>query len=80
MVMDQLETSTLPRFLERYLLLATVSDWYKADGQLDKSHWQQEANGRRNPSPRNRPSREAGRNEQNIGQYISELLVSELTF
>lgn len=31
------ETSTLPRFLERYLLLATVSDWYKADGQLDKA-------------------------------------------
>jgi len=31
------ETSTLPRFLERYLLLATVADWYKADGQLDKA-------------------------------------------
>ena len=31
------ETSTLPRFLERYLLLATVADWYKSDGQLSKS-------------------------------------------
>lgn len=31
------ETSTLPRFLERYLLLATISDWYKSDGQLSKS-------------------------------------------
>ena len=31
------ETSTLPRFLERYLLLATVADWYKADGQLEKA-------------------------------------------
>ena len=31
------ETSTLPRFLERYLLLATVADFYKADGQLEKS-------------------------------------------
>ena len=30
-------TTTLPRFLERYLLLACVSDWYKADGQLEKS-------------------------------------------
>ena len=36
------ETSTLPRFLERYLLLATVADWYKADGQLEKAA-QQEA-------------------------------------
>ena len=36
------ETSTLPRFLERYLLLATVADWYKADGQLEKAV-QQEA-------------------------------------
>ena len=31
------ETTTLPRFLERYLLLATISDWYKSDGQLSKS-------------------------------------------
>lgn len=31
------ETTTLPRFLERYLLLATVSDYYKADGMLEKS-------------------------------------------
>ena len=31
------EPSTLPRFLERYLLLATVADWYKSDGQLSKS-------------------------------------------
>ena len=30
-------TTTLPRFLERYLLLATISDFYKADGQLEKS-------------------------------------------
>jgi len=30
-------TTTLPRFLERYLVLACVSDWYKADGMLDKS-------------------------------------------
>jgi len=30
-------TTTLPRFLERYLLLACVSDWYKSDGQLEKS-------------------------------------------
>ena len=27
----------LPRFLERYLLLATISDYYKSDGQLSKS-------------------------------------------
>ena len=31
------ETATLPRFLERYLVLACVSDWYKADGMLEKS-------------------------------------------
>ena len=30
-------TIVLPRFLERYLLLATISDFYKADGQLEKS-------------------------------------------
>jgi hypothetical protein len=30
-------TTTLPRFLERYLILACVSDWYKADGMLEKS-------------------------------------------
>ena len=36
------ETSTLPRFLERYLLLATVADWYKADGQLDKASAQEQ--------------------------------------
>lgn len=30
-------TTTLPRFLERYLVLACVSDWYKADGMLQKS-------------------------------------------
>ena len=30
-------TTTLPRFLERYLLLATVADYYKADGMLEKS-------------------------------------------
>lgn len=30
-------TITLPRFLERYLVLACVSDWYKADGMLEKS-------------------------------------------
>lgn len=30
-------TTTLPRFLERYLVLACVSDWYKADGMLEKS-------------------------------------------
>lgn len=34
---DGSETTTLPRFLERYLLLATISDWYKSDGQLSKS-------------------------------------------
>ena len=30
-------TTTLPRFLERYLVLACVSDFYKADGMLEKS-------------------------------------------
>ena len=30
-------TTDLPRFLERYLVLACVSDWYKADGMLEKS-------------------------------------------
>ena len=30
-------TTTLPRFLERYLLLASISDFYKSDGQLEKS-------------------------------------------
>jgi len=30
-------TTTLPRFLERYLLLATVADYYKADAMLEKS-------------------------------------------
>ena len=30
-------TTTLPRFLERYLVLACVCDWYKADGMLEKS-------------------------------------------
>jgi len=34
---DPSETTTLPRFLERYLVLACVSDWYKADGMLEKS-------------------------------------------
>ena len=34
---DATETTTLPRFLERYLLLACVADFYKADGQLEKS-------------------------------------------
>jgi len=36
------ETATLPRFLERYLLLATISDWYKSDGQLEKSMQQEQ--------------------------------------
>ena len=36
------ETTTLPRFLERYLLLATISDWYKSDGQLEKSMQQEQ--------------------------------------
>ena len=35
-------TTTLPRFLERYLLLACVAQFYKEDGQLEKSI-QQEA-------------------------------------
>ena len=35
-------TTTLPRFLERYLLLACVASFYKEDGQLEKSI-QQEA-------------------------------------
>lgn len=30
-------TTNLPAFLERYLLLACVADYYKADGQLDKA-------------------------------------------
>ena len=30
-------TTDLPRFLERYLILACVSDYYKADGMLEKS-------------------------------------------
>lgn len=34
---DTSEITTLPRFLERYLVLACVSDWYKADGMLEKS-------------------------------------------
>ena len=36
------ETTTLPRFLERYLLLATIADWYKSDGQLEKSMQQEQ--------------------------------------
>ena len=36
------ETSTLPRFLERYLLLATIADWYKSDGQLEKAIQQEQ--------------------------------------
>ena len=39
---DGSETTTLPRFLERYLLLATISDWYKSDGQLEKSMQQEQ--------------------------------------
>lgn len=39
---DASETTTLPRFLERYLLLATISDWYKSDGQLEKSMQQEQ--------------------------------------
>jgi hypothetical protein len=31
------ETATLPQILERYIVLACVSDWYKADGMLEKS-------------------------------------------
>ena len=30
-------TTTLPAFLERFLLAAGVADWYRADGQNDKS-------------------------------------------
>ena len=30
-------TTDLPAFLERYLLLACVADYYKTDGQLDKA-------------------------------------------
>lgn len=30
-------TTTLPAFLERHLLAATVGDWYRSEGQLDKS-------------------------------------------
>ena len=36
------ETTTLPRFLERYLLLATISDYFKSDGQLEKSMQQEQ--------------------------------------
>ena len=39
---DGSETTTLPRFLERYLLLATISDWYKSDGQLEKAIQQEQ--------------------------------------
>lgn len=35
-------TTDLPAFLERYLLLACVSDYYKADGQLDKAMAQEQ--------------------------------------
>lgn len=35
-------TTELPRFLERYLLLACISDWYKSDGQLEKSMAQEQ--------------------------------------
>jgi len=30
-------TTTLPQFLERFLLSAGVADWYRADGQNDKA-------------------------------------------
>ena len=30
-------TTDLPAFLERYLLIASVADYYKAEGQLDKA-------------------------------------------
>ena len=30
-------TTTLPAFLERFLLAATVSDFYRSDGQVDKA-------------------------------------------
>jgi len=35
-------TTDLPQFLERYLLLACVADFYKADGQLEKSVQQEQ--------------------------------------
>ena len=35
-------TTDLPAFLERYLLLACVADYYKADGQLDKAMAQEQ--------------------------------------
>ena len=35
-------TTDLPAFLERYLLLACVADFYKADGQLEKSVQQEQ--------------------------------------
>jgi len=35
-------TTDLPAFLERYLLLACVADFYKADGQLDKAMAQEQ--------------------------------------
>ena len=35
-------TTDLPAFLERYLLLACVADYYKADGQLDKALGQEQ--------------------------------------
>ena len=49
-------TTTLPRFLERYLVLACVSDWYKADGMLEKS-LAEEANCRGNLGLGNRSGR-----------------------
>ena len=30
-------TTTLPQFMERFLLSAAVADWYRADGQNDKA-------------------------------------------
>ena len=35
-------TTDLPQFLERYLLLACVADFYKSDGQLEKSVQQEQ--------------------------------------
>ena len=35
-------TTDLPAFLERYLLLACVADYFKADGQLDKAMAQEQ--------------------------------------
>lgn len=35
-------TTDLPAFLDRYLLLACVADYYKADGQLDKAMAQEQ--------------------------------------